>query len=280
MLRVFNYRRAFVMAVVVFVFLLMQIGSFAGEAWKQITQFPTLRVGFATAVVDNKIYLIGGTLFENVKAGQGPYGISTVEVYDTQTNTWQRVADMPTPRQGAKAGVVNGIIFVFGGWNGEVDHALREYPVSVDAYNPQTDTWMQKKDMPVPRANFGLGVVDGNVSVIGGVTRIGGERINRVDVYNSATDTWVKGREMPTPREYLGVGVVGNHIYAIGGLGWPRVRLGPHLTVLEAYDSSNRQWRKKSDMLDPRDLFETVTVGDSVYIYHWREHSEGSWSRP
>ena len=65
----------------------MQIESFAGEEWELITQIPTQREDLATAVVENKVYLIGGTLFKN---RDGPFGISTAEVYDTQTNTWRR----------------------------------------------------------------------------------------------------------------------------------------------------------------------------------------------
>lgn len=248
---------------------LMQIETFADQGWELRTQLSTQRIVFATAVVGNKVYLIGGTLFENVRRGKavrGPYGSSTVEVYDTQINTWRRVADMPTPRHGAKAAVVNGTIFVFGGSNGEEDHALRKYPMNVEAYNSQTDTWIEKKKMPVSRVEFDIGVVDGIIYIVGGAMRLGGERIGRVDVYNPTADMWVKGREMPTPRSSLGVGVVSNRIYAIGGRGWPRVRLGPHLTVIEEYDSRSRQWRQRGDMLDTRDSFATVVVRDSIYL--------------
>lgn len=265
MLRMFKPKKAMVIGIVVFILSLRQIETFADQDWELKTQLPTERVIFATAVVGSKIYLIGGTLYEN-KAVRSPYGISTVEVYDTQTNTWQRVADMLTPRHGAKAAVVNDTIFVFGGWNGPQNHALRKYPVSVEAYNPRTDTWIPKQDMPVSRVEFGIGVVDGKIYIIGGAMRSGGERMGRVDVYNPATDTWVKGREMPTPREALGVGVVGNRIYAIGGRGWPPVRIGPHLMIIEEYDSRSRQWRQRGDMLDTRDSFATVVVRDSIYL--------------
>ncbi len=268
----FSFKKAIVIGIVVFILSLMQIETFADQGWELKTQLSTERITVATAVVGNKIYLIGGTLFENVgrgKAVRGPYGTSIVEVYDTQTNTWQRVADMPTPRHGAKAAVVNGIVFVFGGWNGKDEgFANRKYPVSVEAYNPRTDTWIPKQDMPVSRVEFGIGVVDGKIYIIGGAIRRdgGGERIGSVDVYNPVTDTWVEGREMPTPREALGVGVVDNRIYAIGGRGWPPVRIGPHLTVIEEYDSRSRQWRKRGDMLDTRDSFATVVVRDSIYL--------------
>ncbi len=262
-------KKVIAIGLAIFIALVMQTESFADQDWEVRTQLPTKRIACARAVVGHKIYLIGGSLFKNMrrdKGDPGPYGISTVEVYDTQTNTWQRGADMPTPRHIPKAAVVKGTIYVFGGWSGEVNPLHRKYPVNVEAYNPRTDTWIQKQDMPVSRVQFDLGVVDGKIYVIGGSIRLNGERINRVDVYNPATDTWVKGREMPTPRSNLGVAVVDNRIYAIGGRGWPRVNFGPHLTVIEEYDATNRQWQKRGDMLDTRLYFCPVVVRDSIYL--------------
>ena len=268
MVRMYNLKKAVVISVLVFIFSLMQIAAFADQGWELRTRLATERVGFATAVVGDKIYLIGGTLYKDVKlnkAVRGPFGITTVEEYDTRTNTWKRVADMPTPRHGAKVAVVKGTIYVFGGMHGETAR-LMKYPVNVEAYNPRTDTWSPKQDMATSRVYFDIGEVAGRIYLIGGMVRIGGERIGRVDVYNPATDTWTKSREMPTPRSDLGVAVVGNRIYAIGGLGWPRVNFGPYLTVIEEYDSTSRQWQQKSDMLDLRIYFGTVVVRDSIYL--------------
>ena len=265
MSRMFNAKITIVMGVVVFILLLMQIESFADEDWKLITHIPTPRMDFATVVVDNKVYLIGGTLSKNVN---GPLGISTAEVYDAQTNTWQRLTDMPTPRTIARAAVVNGILYVFGGFSSK-DRFFQNWtlPVIVEAYNPATDTWIPKKDMPVSRINFDVGVVAGKVYLIGGTTGFGEgheERMDRVDVYDPATDTWAKGPKMPTRREPMGVAVVSNRIYVIGGYGWPKA--GPILTVIEEYDPISRQWRKKSDMLDVRYAFSTAVVDDDIYL--------------
>ena len=68
-------------AVVLF---LVTIENIAAERWEVISQLPTRRINFSTAAVGGKVYLIGGTLFENRR---GPYGLSVVEVYDPQTNT-------------------------------------------------------------------------------------------------------------------------------------------------------------------------------------------------
>ena len=60
MARVFNSKKAIVIGVVVLLFSLMQIEAFAGEDWERLTQLPTERWGIAAAVVDDKIYIIGG----------------------------------------------------------------------------------------------------------------------------------------------------------------------------------------------------------------------------
>ena len=272
MVSTFNPKKAMVISVLVYIFSLIHIEASADQGWERRTQLPTKRVGFATAVVGHKVYLIGGTLYKD-KAIQRPYGNSTLEVYDTQKSKWQRGADMPTPRHSARAAVVNGTIFVFGGWHGE-NHALAEgYPVSVEAYNPRTNTWIQKKDMPVSRVAFGIGVVDEKIYIIGGMTRFGEAKLDRVDVYNPATNTWVEGQKMPTPRHALGVGVVGKRIYTIDGRGRPRGKQDTFLTVIEEYDSLRHQWRKKGDMLDTRLGLSPVVVRDSIYLiggFIWR----------
>ena len=265
-----SLKKRIVIGVVVFILLLMQIESFAGEEWQRITQLPTKRWEFSTAVVADKIYLIGGSLFEN---HAGPFGLSTVEVYDTQTNTWQRGADMPTPRTNAKAAVVNGTIYVFGGYNSK-DKFLQNWKMAdhVEAYDPLTDTWTRKKKMPISRFYFGLGVVAGKVYLVGGTTGLGEgqeQRMDRVDIYDPATDTWAKGPKMPTRRDPGGVAVVSDRIYVIGGEGWPLPKewgAGEFLGSIEEYDPINRQWRKKKDLLEVKNWFSSVVVGDAICL--------------
>ena len=265
-----SVKKVIVIGVAVFILLLMKTESFAGQDWEVITQLPTKRWEFTTAVVADKIYFIGGSLFEN---HAGPFGLSTVEVYDTQTNTWQRGADMPTPRTNAKAAVVNGTIYVFGGYNSK-DKFLQNWKMAdhVEAYDPLTDTWIQKKEMPVSRFYFGLGVVAGKVYLIGGTTGLGEgqeQRMDRVDIYDPATDTWVKGPKMPTRRNPGGVAVVSTRIYVIGGEGWPPPQnwgADPFLGSIEEYDPINRQWQKKKDLLEIKNWFSSAVVGSDIYL--------------
>ena len=259
---VFTSNKTIVVGVVILIFLLMQVESFAGQGWEPISQLPTDRWGLSAAVVDDKIYIIGGTLTENER---GPDGSSIIEAYDPQTNTWEQLTDMPTPRTYPYTAVVNGIIYVFGGWYNEIGGKLK-YPVVVEAYDPSADTWTQKKDMLVSRVHPAIGVVDEKIYIIGGSTGWGQEhdrRMDWVDIYDPATDMWEQGSKMPTRRDpYLG-GVVNNRIYVTGGYGLP---VGQVVPVIEEYDPISRQWRQMKDMLNVKSSFRTVVVEDSIYL--------------
>ena len=265
-----SLKKVIVIGVAVLIALLTQIEFSAGQDWEVITQLPTKRWEFSTAVVDDKVYIIGGSLFDN---NAGPFGLSTVDIYDPQTNTWQRGADMPTPRTNAKAAVVNGRIYVFGGYNSK-DKFLQNWKMAdrVEVYDPLTDTWTRKKEMPISRFYFGLGVVAGKVYLIGGTTGLEDgqeQRMDRVDIYDPATNRWAKGRKMPTRRDPGGVAVVNSRIYVIGGEGWPLPQNwgeGQFLGSIEEYDPTNRQWRKKKDMLELKNWFSSAVVGDDIYL--------------
>lgn len=256
-------------SVVIFCLPIM-IDSFA-EEWQVISELPTGRLAFSTAVVDGKIYLIGGTLFENE---DGPFGLSTVEVYDPKTSTWRRVADMPTARALPATAVVDDKIYVTSGYSA-IDRRIVNIKAStaVEVYNPRTDTWERKKDMRLPRYQLGVGVVAGKIYAIGGYVPPQNRkpeapgRVDLVEVYTPATDTWAKRAKMPTKRDGFGVGVVNNHIYAIGGRGWPLVGPGgPFLKVIEEYNPKINRWRQKNEMPALRLSFSTVNFGGAIYL--------------
>ena len=142
----------------------------------------------------------------------------------------------------------------------------------VEAYDSRTDTWTEKKEMPISRFYFGLGVVAGKVYLIGGTAGLGEgqeQRMDRVDIYDPATDTWTKGPKMPTRRNPGGVAVVSTRIYAIGGEGWPLPQAwgaDQFLGSIEEYDPINRQWEKKKDMLAPKNWFSSVVVEGAIYL--------------
>src|SRR5207253_1600526 len=71
---------------------------------------PTARVGAIGAVLNGKLYAIGGN-------NGGGLTFNLVEVYDPASNTWTTDSPMPTLRSGCAASVVGGVIYVAGGGN-------------------------------------------------------------------------------------------------------------------------------------------------------------------
>ena len=116
------------------------IGTAQENTWAKKADMPTGRNGLSTAVVEGKIYAIGGW--------DGSQILSTVETYDPVTGTWTKRADMRAPRAFLSSAVVDGKIYAIGGWD-------RSQNIStVQAYDPATDTWTKRADMPTARAGL------------------------------------------------------------------------------------------------------------------------------
>jgi N-acetylneuraminic acid mutarotase len=218
------------------------------NSWTTKTPMPTSRGSFATAVVENKIYCIGGysDFLEFTDAN---------EVYDPATDTWEIKTPMPSTRAQLCASVVNDKIYCIGGeipvyyataltgsnqiYDPETDSwtegaympnfegfgsslitsAVFDDKIYVmcedfnQMYDPQTNNWSSKAMMPVP----GKSVVACATSGQSAPKRIHVLDVSTHQTYNPENDTWTNGTAMPTPRWLFGLAVVNDEIYAIGG---------------------------------------------------------------
>ena len=111
---------------------------------------PTARSGLGVAVVDGKIYTIGGD--------NGNF-LNTNEMYDPETDTWINKTSMPTPRAGFGIAVYQNKTFVFGGY-GYIYGSVPGYIGTTEVYDPVTDTWETKTSIPTLRENFCANVVN------------------------------------------------------------------------------------------------------------------------
>lgn len=168
-------------------------------------------------------------------------GFLNVKACSAFEYVWTQKTDMPTPRWNLATCVVNGKIYAMGGEPSE-NRQIEWVPHStVEEYDPVSDTWAQKADMPVQRVCFDISVVDGKIYAIGGDSSG-----SRVDMYDPSTDTWTQKADMPTPRWFLATCVVDGKIYAIGGyLSWDFIS---GLKIIEEYDPATDSWTRKKDM--------------------------------
>jgi N-acetylneuraminic acid mutarotase len=79
------------------------------DTWSPLEDLPTPRSGGASAVLDGKLYVIGGQL-----PGNTVY--KTVSRFDPATGHWEALADMPIELTGHRAVAVGNAIYVMGGF--------------------------------------------------------------------------------------------------------------------------------------------------------------------
>ena len=111
-------------------------------------------------VLGGKLYAVGG------RWGDGG-NLAAVEIYDPVAGTWTRGPDLPTPRSGLTAGVLDGQIHVTGGESLSLGRTFGEH----EAYDPATAKWAVLASLPTPRHGLASGVVSGRWYVIGGGAR-------------------------------------------------------------------------------------------------------------
>ncbi|RMF85364.1 MAG: hypothetical protein D6736_17420, partial [Nitrospinota bacterium] len=83
----------------------------ATNTWTAKTPMPTARGGIAGAVVKDCLYVFGGEGNPNHPTGV----FAQSEVYNPQTDTWQGLPPMPTPRHGIGAAAIADRIYIPGG---------------------------------------------------------------------------------------------------------------------------------------------------------------------
>jgi N-acetylneuraminic acid mutarotase len=106
-----------------------------GGGWHSAPAMPTPLDHFATAIVNGKIYCLGGEFGHDKLHLQH----ADVQIYDPINKTWSTGANMPTPKSHTEASTFvrpNGHIVVAGGQTAnftETDEVVE--------YNPDTDSW-------------------------------------------------------------------------------------------------------------------------------------------
>ncbi len=247
---------------------------FPTAQWTQKADMPTARSDFSTSVVDGKIFAIGGGV--QLKLDEfGDMTLSKVEMYDPETDTWERRTDMPTPRSAVSTSVVDGKIFAIGGAQMKKIKGYRGWSLkskkltTVEMYDPATDTWTQKADMPTPRSYLSTSVMDGKIYAIGGMSSSNEQwRLETVEIYDPLTDTWAKAKDITHPRSCTAISVVNGEIYAMGGRGWSGIQNepDPYLSSVEVFNPKTNQWQKRTEMPAPKTSHTASIIDGKIYV--------------
>ena len=259
--------------------------------WRSLPDAPTARLMMAWAVLNDKIWIMGGL--------RNGVALQTVESYDPHTGAWQTGPPLPIPLHHAAAATYRGEVVVLGGASDNIADgsnkvfALRggnwvELPsltharaasaaavvgdklVVVGGQNakqlvPQTEvfdgsSWKDVADMPTPREHLAA-VSDGTyVYAIGGRFLSADKNSAALERFDPGSGTWTKLVGMPTPRGSYGATYIDGRIVAVGGEEPTMV-----VNVVEMYDIADGKWSTLAPMPTPRHGEVVATVGNTVY---------------
>lgn len=177
----------------------------AGE-WEELAEMPSRRTGGKAVVLDEYIYIVGGT------------GVRNRDMhllrYDPANDEWSELAVPNTARDHVAAVALDGKIYALGGR----ETGFEDYQ-SIEIYDPETDTWSEGPEMNEARAGFGAAVVDGRIYVAGGELLAGGERgvVETMERFNPETAEWEIVTETPIALHGMPLVALDDELYVIGG---------------------------------------------------------------
>lgn len=185
----------------------------ATNSYSRMPDLPLTRAAGQLAYLDGELHYFGGTNLART-ADVGEHW--ALELSNAAAG-WVPRAPLPNPRHHMGAAVLDGKIYAVGGQHGHDAQLTTQN--DVHAYDPVTDAWAQRADLPkslghISSATFAM---DGRVVVLGGETANG---VYTADTYayDPATNAWTALTPLPSPR-HSGVAnaIDGVMYYATGG---------------------------------------------------------------
>lgn len=209
--------------------------------------------GAAAGGPDGRIYLVGGAGYslrrDKIRVRELEL-LNVVEIYDPERNSYTLAAPMRQARQIFEAVFgPDGRLYVFGGYGtvpsigqregesneafaargAEMDRFSIQALASVEAYDPATNTWMERAPMPKPRQSAGAALCpDGRIYLVGGKPSWDSKGgTPDLQIYDPQQDRWVEGPPLRTRRQGHSVVCTSDGmLYAIGGTNSARYAFG------------------------------------------------------
>ncbi|XP_029345539.1 kelch-like protein 2 isoform X3 [Acyrthosiphon pisum] len=172
------------------------------QTWRMISSMSIRRDSVGLGVLNNLLYVVGGQIIQyNDQYNSSIQYLKSVECYYPSIDAWKSVAEMCVPRMAAGVGVLDGILYAVGGYDGKNTHR------SAEAYEPSTGVWTTIPDMHLCRYYpvTGVAVLNGLLYVVGGSDK-DVSSLDSVEFYNPNTNTWTMvTARLNKPRTFFGV---------------------------------------------------------------------------
>jgi N-acetylneuraminic acid mutarotase len=139
------------------------------------------------------VYLVGGF-------GSDRKELAAAYSYDPSSDRWERILDLPTPREHLAVVAYRGSICTLGGHFGQADQTA-----IVECYDPSSRRWSSLPPLIHPTSDFAAVVSGREIWTVG----------DYVQVFDGSR--WWIGPQLGTPRFGVAAAVLDHTLYVIGG---------------------------------------------------------------
>ncbi|MBD3419465.1 MAG: hypothetical protein GF398_05035 [Chitinivibrionales bacterium] len=231
-----------------------------------LPDMPTPRRFLASAVLDKKLYAIGGEKDKSYGSGWPPLVLNTVERFDIVTGKWDSVAAMNYARADFAADTLNGTIYVIGGQD------YRREITSIERYDPISDSWeIDSVELPGARIGHTVTALDNKLYIIGGIvpdTVYGLVKVTAVvGAFDPVAGTLEHVAKLSTQRAYHQAVAAQGKIYAMGGIGnSDQIELSTVVADISLFNPLTGEVRTVSTISAKRTNFASCAVNDNIYL--------------
>lgn len=241
----------------------------APGAWYPAAPSPIARALAPGVVIGKELYVFGGFYTRGLKVTR------RVDVYNPDTDSWVRKADMPITNTHIAVAVDGDTAWLAGGFVG--DHP-GEATTKVFKYHAPSDSWSAATPLPAPRAAGAMVRIGRALHYFGGFSRDRNTTYGDHWVLSLDGDhRWTRRAPLPQPRGHLGAVVLDGKIYAVGG-GFNHDTDRSDVKFLHRYDPATDRWTALASLPYGVSHIDTSTLvwNNRIYVFGGRSDEEKS----
>ncbi|KAK1169379.1 kelch-like protein 34 [Acipenser oxyrinchus oxyrinchus] len=196
--------------------------------WLETAGMIEKRARFSCCTVEDNIFAIGGSSGINSLH-------SSVEVYDINTDKWEKVRDLPQKMHGHACTVYKDTIYISGGMH--ENH--RESSKEVYSFNLLDGLWKKRAAMSIARFGHQMATMKEKIFAFLGMY----EPFCDIERYDPVENQWTRLRPVLYDRFCYGMAVMDSSVLMIGGKKWHNSQELATQNVIE-YDVDRDSWKE------------------------------------
>lgn len=180
-----------------------------GSSWEKVGSLSQGLQGLAAVHYDGKVCHFGGNHASNEAGTEAQMtSVQTARCFELATKSWTELPNLPEGRSSHGATVINGRVYVVGGWTLNGAASTGQFAENILALDlTKSDAKWEAIEAPFQRRALGVAAVSGKLVIVGGMDATG-EVSKRVDIYDTKTKEWQLGPEHPG--DAFGIAVTGH----------------------------------------------------------------------